>query len=522
MWNVVDTDYAIAGSGIAGLTLALLLSRHGRVTLIAKGALQNSNSSLAQGGIAAAVAKDDSPALHEQDTVETGTGLCIPDTVRKIVDQAFDAIRFLKEAGVNWDCDTEGKLQLGREGAHSRNRIIHAGGDATGQSIMETLSRHLLPGGPIKLFENTCVADIHMEDGECRGLLAVDNSGKAVLIRSQAVILATGGLGQLYKYTTNAEGSTGDGYALAYRAGAILRDMEFVQFHPTALKANSSPLPLVSEAVRGEGGVLVNSNGERFMKRYHPWGDLAARDIVARAIYSELLAGRKVYLDARRIPKFPKRFPTIHAFLRRIGIDPDVDLIPVVPAAHYTMGGIQTDERGTTTVPRLFAIGEAASSGLHGANRLASNSLLEGVVMAQGAADAVLSLPVRSTPVKHPSFSYIDIVKNGTTPNPNLLRQVRELMWSHAGIVREESLLQEAMEQLHAWLSALSDLPGPDRNLLTSALLVVQAALWRRESRGAHFRKDYPETLTQYQIHSIQGGSHESVARTPVSAASAD
>lgn len=518
MWNVIQADYVVVGSGIAGLTLSLLLSKHGRVVLITKGSLTDNNSNLAQGGIAAALSPDDHPALHGQDTLRTGQGLCDAKTVESFVGQAAEAIRFLRKLGVSLDCDADGTLHLGKEGAHSRCRIVHAGGDATGRTVMETLARHLQTSRRIDLWENTYVAELLIENGECMGVIGTPLSGRPVCFRAKAVVLATGGLGQLYRYTTNSPGCTGDGYALAYRAGAVLRDMEFVQFHPTALRTRTCPLPLVSEAVRGEGAILVNSAGERFMNRYHEWGELASRDIVSRAIYSEMQAGRDVYLDARSIPGFDRRFPTIYQSCKKTGIDPANDLIPIVPAAHYTMGGIETDNRGVTSVPRLFAIGEAASSGFHGANRLASNSLLEGLVMAQRAADALAECPPSPKQQSEPGGSYADYMKIGTYPTPELLQQVQQLMWTHAGIVRDESRLKKALEQLQSRLDRLPPAPTPDRNLLTAALLVVRAALWRRESRGAHFRGDFPEALPEFQTHSTQGGTYESVTRTPVSA----
>lgn len=516
MWRLVEADYLIIGSGIAGLTLSLLASRHGRVALVTKNTVHQNNSYLAQGGIAAALASDDDPSLHEVDTVRTGKGLCEEMTVQSFVSHAADMIRFLQQIGVKLDESADGTLQLGKEGAHSRRRIVHADGDASGRTIIETLARHVCDSPRIALWENTYVGELAVENGECTGAFARDADGHPVCFRTRSVVLATGGLGHLYRYTTNTAGTIGDGYALAYRAGALLRDMEFVQFHPTALRTDSHPLPLVSEAVRGEGAVLVDADGERFMDRYHRWGDLAARDVVARAIFSEMQAGRDVFLDARSLSQFAKRFPTIHAVCRKVGIDPAVDRIPIVPAAHYTVGGILTDSRGVTTVPRLFAIGEAASSGFHGANRLASNSLLEGLVIAHRVMEAIVSSPPLPSPSVATDLSAAHFMKMNTNPDVDLLRQVQELMWTHVGIVRDRLQLQHALRQLENWQAHLPPGPGPDRNLLTAAWLVARAALWRQESRGTHFRTDYPEMSDAFQSHSIQGCFHESVARAPV------
>jgi L-aspartate oxidase len=521
MCSPIETDYVVVGSGIAGLTFSLLASQYGRVVLITKGSLTNSNSNLAQGGIAAALSPDDSAYLHRQDTLSTGQGLCDFQTVESIVQRSHDAISFLKQLGVAFDSDNHGNLHLGKEGAHSRNRIVHAGGDATGREIIKALVRHVHANKKINILENTFVIELLVKDGECAGLMASNRSGDPVWIQSTAVILASGGLGQLYKFTTNAPGLTGDGYSLAYRAGAVLRDMEFIQFHPTALNTNTHPFPLVSEAVRGEGATLVNSEGIRFMAQYHPEKELASRDIVSRAIYSEMQAGRKVYLDAREIRGFADRFPTIDYTCKNFGIEPATDLIPVVPAVHYTMGGILTDDRGVTSVPRLFAIGEAASSGLHGANRLASNSLLEGLVIAQRAVKALLSLePPRRSNLVHSSNFKADYVKINTRLNSIMLQQIKELMWTNVGIVRNEDRLQLVLDRFESMLSSLSPDPSPDIHTVTTALLVTRAALWRRESRGAHFRQDFPQSSSGFLTHSIQGGNHESITCSPVFTAS--
>lgn len=519
MWNRAETDCIVIGSGIAGLTLSLLASKHARVTLVTKSTLETCNSSLAQGGIAAALSAEDAPFLHREDTLGTGQGLCVNQTVEAYVEHAPEAIRFLQQIGVNFDAAANGSLLLGKEGAHSRNRIVHAGGDATGRIIMDTLLALVKDSRQITIWENTLVSDLIRDNDECKGVVGIDRSGTPFLLSAKSVVLATGGLGQLFQYTTNAPGSTGDGYSLAYRANAIVRDMEFIQFHPTALRTDACPLPLVSEAVRGEGAVLINSSGYSFMRDYDERGDLASRDVVSQSIYTEMQAGRAVFLDARSVPNFQQRFPTIYKYCRQMGLDPQHEFIPVVPAVHYMMGGIQTNGSGKTSVRRLFAIGEAASSGFHGANRLASNSLLEGVVMAQRTVHEIAGLSAGSAKPLEVPFSYDDFVKNNTFSDNTLLNRIQKLMWKHVGIVREKHGLREALHQIAALLDQEPELPTPNRHLLTTAYLVVNAALWRRESRGAHFRRDYPEASPLFQTHSMQGGTYESVTHTSVSRA---
>jgi L-aspartate oxidase len=521
VWEKIKTDYLVIGSGIAGLTLSLLASQYGKVALITKGSLSNCNSRLAQGGIAASMAPEDHCTYHAEDTIKTGQGLCVPETVRTVVKGAKEAILFLEELGVSLDRDQDGSLELGKEGAHGCNRIVHAGGDATGQVIMQALTRHILSNPSIQIWENTMIIDLLVENGECTGAVGKQLDRTPLLFDAKAVVLATGGLGHLFKYTTNDVSITGDGYSLAYRAGAVLRDMEFVQFHPTAFNVDLCPLPLISEAVRGEGAVLVNDEGEAFMKKYDPREDLASRDIVSRAIYFEMQAGKQVYLDARMITNFAQRFPTIFAYCQDAGIHPEKDLIPVVPAVHYAMGGIKTNEQGITSIPRLFAVGEVASSGLHGANRLASNSLLEGLTLAKQNIQKLIRVPEKQSEACAPSFSEQDLVKINTKLDPTFQMQIQELMWNHVGIIRDEEGLKEALEQIQEELNNRSNLPSAETHLLTTALLVVKAALWREESRGAHYRRDFPNISKAFSNHSLQGGHNESITRTAIPQTSA-
>lgn len=499
MWKTIQSDYVVIGSGIAGLMVSLMASSHGKVALVTKDQLGGGNSRIAQGGIAAAIGADDHPDLHREDTLRTGLGLSERRAVDTLVQAAPKSIRLLVQMGVPFDRNEQGRLHLGREGAHGRKRIVHAGGDATGRAVVQALVPHVLANPGIAVHEHMYAAELYVKSGECLGVIALDEQENPVFFQGKAIVLANGGLGQLYRHTTNEIGILGNGYAMAYKAGAKLRDMEFVQFHPTAFHVSANPMPLISEAVRGEGAILVNSEGEAFMERYHSWKELAPRDVVARSIYAEMAKGKKVYLDARFIPHFASRFPTIYETCRQYGVDPLKEWIPVVPAAHYTMGGVVTDTWGRTSLPRLFAVGEVASTGVHGANRLASNSLLEGAVFAQRTAEALARIPAQKQEITvdtpaHPYWS--------TAVRPELLQQVQTLMWEAVGLIREEQPMRQACQQLKCWLDEAATVA--EENLLTTALLVVRAALWRRESRGSHYRRDYPQTLTHDVRHSLQ------------------
>src|SRR5712691_3294685 len=396
-------DIAIIGGGIAGLSVALRLPASMRVALFTKGQLGESNTRYAQGGLAVALGADDSPELHFQDTLAAGAGLCDEEAVRILVEQAPAAVNWLIEMGVQFDRAQPGSdlhatsdgLLLGREAAHSRWRVLHAGGDATGTEIERALMTALCKRSSIMLYEETFVTSLLVRDGICVGLQAVDRDGLSFTIQSQATVLASGGAGGLWLHTSNPSGATADGLALAWRAGAALTDLEFMQFHPTVLVAGGNS-HLVSEAVRGEGAYLRNHAGERFMPRYHPQAELAPRDVVARAILSEMLSEQTEYqyLDLRHLPaeQMYARFPTISAICHKYGLDLAHDLLPVAPAAHYCMGGVMVDTYGRTTLAGLYAVGEVACTGVHGANRLASNSLLEGLVFGLRLADGLAGI----------------------------------------------------------------------------------------------------------------------------------
>ncbi|MGH7710171.1 MAG: L-aspartate oxidase, partial [Gemmatimonadaceae bacterium] len=442
--------FLVIGSGIAGLHTALRAAVHGDVLLLTKGSLFDSATSYAQGGIAAALGAGDSPELHRHDTLAAGAALCDRRAVEVLVEEGPARVRELQLAGAHFDLTPGGKIALGREAAHSRRRIVHARGDRTGAEVVRTLIERIAATPAVHVLERTRVLDLIVAPVRgrktCRGVGATV-AGSAAELYADATVLATGGCGQLYRYTTNPRVATGDGYAIAYRAGAVLRDMEFVQFHPTALDTPENPLALISEAVRGEGARLLDADGKRFMVKRHRLAELAPRDVVAREIYREKQRSGHVWLDATSLgDDFATRFPGIFALCRARGIDPRSERIPVTPAAHYMMGGIATDLAGRSSIARLYACGEVACTGVHGANRLASNSLLEGLVFAERVARDL----ERVTPMKPPRTS-------GSWRAPRLLDRgaaevaadtIRQIMWDQVGIDRDAADLETAIAQL--------------------------------------------------------------------------
>ena len=501
-------DYIVIGSGIAGLYAALLARDHGRVLLLTKGAIDDTNTKYAQGGIAAAVGRDDSPELHLRDTIVAGAGLVDEVAARVLAEEAPARIADLARFGVPFDT-SHGELALGREAAHSRSRIIHAGGDRTGAHIELSLSGLARLSGATVL-EHRLVERLLIEDGRITGAATLATEGAPLReeFAGRQVILVTGGAGQLYDITTNPAVATGDGVALAYHAGAELQDMEFIQFHPTALRLPGVPTFLISEAVRGEGAILRAAEGptgrtagRAFMAEYHPAAELAPRDIVARAIAAEMGAagGSHVFLDVTQLDAtyIATRFPQIYRYCLDHGLDITQEPIPVAPAAHYIMGGVRTDTWGRTTLPGLYACGEVACTGVHGANRLASNSLLETVVFAKRAVEATLGNAEGDPPAL--SVGTLDLSPSqsgrGETPTLPLLQSI---MWEQVGIERDGSGLMAARERLASLAAALPE--RGDRaalelaNLVWVARLVTEAALQRTESRGAHYRSDHPRT----------------------------
>ena len=490
-------NVVVIGGGVAGLATALRLAPLPVTLVVAAPLGAEAATGWAQGGIAAALGEDDRPDYHAIDTLKAGAGLCEPLVVRRIAAAAPDAIDWLVSLGTPFDRTRDGGLALGLEAAHSRRRIVHAEGDGTGRVVLETLAKAARACPSIHVMEGVRACQLLTDDtGAVRGAAVRDREGRITALNARAVVLATGGLGGLYASTTNPLGATGSGLALAARAGAVLRDMEFVQFHPTAMAVGADPMPLATEALRGEGAKLFNDVGERFMSEV-PGQELAPRDVVARAIFAQIAAGRQVVLDAR-LKDIAQRFPGVAALCRAHGLDPARQPIPVRPAAHYHMGGVKVDEAGRASVPGLWACGEVASTGLHGANRLASNSLLEALASAAWiAADIAGTAAAGRAAVEAPA----------ALRGPSTARaEIRLLMDRQVGVVREAATLRAAVQRL----SELSAREDDDLSLV--ALQVAQAALAREESRGGHFRADFPEAASE--------GRHSESRRTDTRPAS--
>ena len=489
--NVIETDGAlILGAGIAGLFTALKLSPLPCLVLASSRPGTSGSSAWAQGGIAAAMGESDNWQGHAADTMAAGAGLCDPEIVNLVAREASDRIADLIAYGAPFDRNADGTLALGLEAAHSRPRIVHAGGDRAGAEISRTLAERALATPSIRVLEGFHAVELAMEDGRVTGLFARNGTGSAsrlVLFRARAVVFATGGLGALYAVTTNPLESRGEGLGMAARAGAVIADAEFVQFHPTAIAIGRDPAPLATEALRGEGAVLVNDRGERFMTAAHADAELAPRDIVARAIHRQIAGGQKTFLDCREAigDKFEKHFPTVHAACISAGVDPARQPIPVAPAAHYHMGGIASDAHGRSSLEGLWVAGECAATGLHGANRLASNSLLEGLVFG-----ARVAQDVRDT-VKGGRAQGLPPLPVGLAlaAPPHVLRAA---MSRHAGLERSEEGLGQALSAV-ARLERNAD--GDLLNMLAAARLVTAAAIIRTESRGAHWRSDFPQQV---------------------------
>ncbi|HQS08344.1 MAG TPA: L-aspartate oxidase [Xanthobacteraceae bacterium] len=479
-----DADRVIiVGAGVAGIACALALAPLNVLVVAPQGVAAVPATAMAQGGIAAAIGADDHFDLHTADTLKAGAGLTDPEAAARVTAAAASVIARLADWGVAFDTDAAGAIALGLEAAHSRNRIVHADGDATGKAVLDALiARARISPHISRRTDLTAIDLLRDADGRVTGVRCMGTNGASADLSGRAVVLATGGLGGLYASTTNPRAALGSGLALAARAGAVLRDVEFVQFHPTAIAAARDPMPLATEALRGEGAILLNDQGERFMADV-AGAELAPRDVVARAIHAQIVAGRRVTLDARAClgDRFAARFPSVHALCLESGIDPAREAIPVRPAAHYHMGGVKVDAHGRTSVPGLYACGEVASTGLHGANRLASNSLLEAIAFSGWISNAICAETAREAAAAEAPVRAIQ--------PPLAIETLRRIMDRHVGVVRSAAGLGEA---LHA-LAPYAD--HDDAALVAS--LVALAALKREESRGGHFRADHPAPESQ-------------------------
>lgn len=510
-----ETDFVVIGAGVAGLRAAVDLAEAGRVLVLAKKEVAASNT-LAQGGIATALSDEDEVSLHLQDTLAAGDGLCNPDAVKVLVEEGPNRIEELIAWGTQFDRNGT-RLVFGREGAHGRNRILHAQGDSTGREILRTLYAKAQTLKTISVVGFEFCTGLLSDSGRVTGISLINEQGIHEEVSCSAVLLATGGIGQLYRNTTNPEVATGDGVAMGFRAGAEVSDMEFIQFHPTALYLKKAPRFLLSETLLGEGGYLRNIELSRFMAKYHPMAELAPRDVVARAIVHEMEVSRAkdpfVYLDLTHLNplKVQKRFPRIYATCMQHNIDITEDVVPIRPAAHYSMGGVRTDLDGKASLAGLYAAGEAAAAGVHGANRLASNSLLEGLVYGARAGKAMrdaLKQPHPKSPAS-PKTAY----SNGPVDAgiEDLIGQIQDVMWNEVGLVRTRTGMQKAIQKLEELAPKLANAKTRRShevaNVRQVGLLVARSALAREESRGAHYRIDYPDhDDKKFLKHSVVAG----------------
>jgi len=495
----IETDFLVIGSGNAGLRAAIEASQHGNVIIVTKDILRESNTRYAQGGIAVAMSEEDTIAAHVADTLKAGVGLCDEYAVEVMVEEGIPRVKELIEWGANFD-QYGGQLGFTREAAHGRRRIIHRG-DATGEETEEVLMTRATNIDNVRVMEYTYAIDLLTQNNLCYGALVFRESGLGCIF-AKATILAAGGLGQIYKYTSNPEISTGDGFAMAWRAGCEMMDMEFVQFHPTTLSLPGAPRFLISESVRGEGGILKNSLGERFMLSYHEMTELAPRDVVCRAIQNEMqrTSSDCVYLDVTHLEDdfIKKRFPTISETCASYGLDITKEVIPVQSAAHFMMGGVKTDVETATNLKGLYSCGEVACTGVHGSNRLASNSLLEGLVFGTRAGEyaAKYAKTVSTTELENISIKFDIPGRKEDIDIDAFKSKIREIMWKCAGIVRDGKCLSDAQRELEQLVHDTTELNKADlelQNMLQTAQLIVNAALQRTESRGGHYRTDYPE-----------------------------
>jgi L-aspartate oxidase len=513
-----EADFIIVGSGIAGLRAAIGLSNAGaQVIVLTKDRVEESNTGYAQGGVAVVLSEDDQVELHLQDTLVAGAGLCDEIAVQVLVEEGPRYIKELIDFGTRFDTQN-GRLVFTQEAAHSRRRILHAQGDSTGHEIVRALAAYARQLSGIRLQSHATTLDLVLQDGRVIGVTYLDTATQQLrTLLARGVILASGGAGQIYQHTTNPRIATGDGLGMAYRAGALMRDMEFVQFHPTALNIASAPRFLLSEAMRGEGGLLRNAQGKVFMANYDPRAELAPRDIVSRAIVTEMQrTNAPVYLDMTHLPAsfVRERFPHIFATCHHYGCDITLERIPVSPAAHYIMGGVFTDTLGRTSLPGLYAAGEVASTGVHGANRLASNSLLEGLVFGARAAETALAENATEPLPNNPAIAKLVTTDLAIKDTDSVLQQqIQQLMWQNVGIGRRHAPLTQTLMALNHWAQPPQSLTM--QNFLAVAQMITLAALFRTESRGSHYREDYPQREDEnWRHHTID--QHGSLRKQPL------
>jgi len=522
----LETDFVVIGSGVAGLRASIELAQTGaRVTVLTKDKASESNTEYAQGGVAVVLSDDDDPELHEEDTLIAGAGLCDEKAVETLVTDGTKYIKELIDWGTEFDREG-GKLLMGQEAAHSRRRILHAHGDSTGAEFVRSLIARARIEKTINLTPFANTESLIVQDGRCVGVRFLDPILRAPReIFAKAVIMCTGGAGQLYLHTTNPPVATGDGMAMAYFAGAEMADMEFIQFHPTALSLENAPRFLLTEAMRGEGGLLKNKYGERFMPNYDERAELAPRDIVSRSIVAEMrrTGTRNVFLDMTDLDEefLRHRFPKIYETCTAYGLNIAKDMLPVSPASHYCMGGIRTDLWGRSTLPGLYAAGEVSCTGVHGANRLASNSLLEGLVFGARAGEAALEnskFQIPDSTSERPDHK-VRILNLESGISTAVKKRIKRVMWERVGILRDKDSLRRALKEFHQ--IAAGNLTASSRNFVTLATLVAAAALWREESRGGHYRTDFPEQQEQWRVHSIQKREQEIYSSVSISERSA-
>lgn len=505
-----SAEIVIVGSGVAGLRSALSLAEFFSVTVITKENVKDSNTNWAQGGIAAVLSDEDTPESHIEDTLAAGDGLCDEQRVRELVEQGTEEVKQLIDWGADFDRDPDGSLSFGREGGHSEERIVHGRGDQTGSLVEDTLVDQVRKNPRVTLYEDTMMVDVIADNNRGYGLV-IQRNGSPELLWFRGLILATGGLGQIYRETTNHDVVTGDGMAAAFRAGLILKDMEFIQFHPTTLYVAGGPRFLISEAVRGAGAKLVDADGNRFMEGIHPMAELAPRDIVSRAILRRMIdtSSECVYLDASHLSEetFSNEFPTIFRTCSEYGINPAFERIPIRPCAHYSMGGIKTSLSGQTSLNNVYALGEVSCTGIHGANRLASNSLLEGLVMGQRVRK---NLGTGDLPPLVEKIPETDRLTSKRRLNiDDMKRSLKSMLWREAGILRDHTGLKKAKDRITDWINLIGHHRISNQNeielvnLLMVGRCIVESALVREESRGAHFRKDFPNSREDYRRHSL-------------------